>query len=100
MPTYHYRCKNCNYDFTEQQSFTDDPITVCPECGEEQVRKVYSAVPIEFKGSRLLPHRQIQVTHRRGIQRDTPEIVDNSHSPTTTPDSACRGHNNQVIMHA
>ena len=47
MPTYHYRCKNCNYDFTEQQSFTDDPITVC----EEQVRKVYSAVPIEFKGS-------------------------------------------------
>ena len=51
MPTYHYRCKNCNYDFTEQQSFTDDPITVCPECGEEQVRKVYSAVPIEFKGS-------------------------------------------------
>lgn len=43
--------QNCNYDFTEQQSFTDDPITVCPECGEEQVRKVYSAVPIEFKGS-------------------------------------------------
>ena len=98
MPTYHYRCKNCNYDFTEQQSFTDDPITVCPECGEEQVRKVYSAVPIEFKGSGF--YRQIQVTHRRGIQRDTPEIVDNSHSPTTTPDSACRGHNNQVIMHA
>ena len=51
MPTYHYRCKNCNYDFTEQQSFSDDPITVCPKCGEEQVRKVYSAVPIEFKGS-------------------------------------------------
>ena len=24
---------------------------VCPECGEEQVRKVYSAPPIEFKGS-------------------------------------------------
>lgn len=51
LPTYHYRCKNCNYDFTEQQSFSDDPITVCPKCGEEQVRKIYSAVPIEFKGS-------------------------------------------------
>ena len=47
MPTYHYRCKNCGYDFTEQQSFNDDPITVC---SQEQVRKVYSAVPIEFKG--------------------------------------------------
>ena len=27
------------------------PLAVCPKCGEEQVRKVYSAVPIEFKGS-------------------------------------------------
>ena len=48
--SYHYRCKNCGYDFTEQQSFNDDPITVCPKCSQEQVRKVYSAVPIEFKG--------------------------------------------------
>lgn len=47
MPTYHYRCKNCGYDFTEQQSFNDDPITVCPKCAQEQVRKVYSAVPID-----------------------------------------------------
>ena len=67
MPTYHYRCKNCNYDFTEQQSFTDDPITVCPECGEEQVRKVYSAVPIEFKGSGFYRTDKSKVTHRRGI---------------------------------
>ena len=31
VPTYHYRCKNCGYDFTEQQSFEDDTITVCPK---------------------------------------------------------------------
>ena len=60
MPTYHYRCKNCNYDFTEQQSFTDDPITVCPKCGEEQVRKVYSADRIQ--GIWFLSHRQVQVS--------------------------------------
>lgn len=51
MPVYHYRCKHCGYDFTEHQSFDDAPITVCPKCGQEQVRKVYSAVPITFKGS-------------------------------------------------
>ena len=50
MPTYHYRCKNCGYDFTRQQSFDDSAITVCPKCGEERVRKIFSAVPIEFKG--------------------------------------------------
>ena len=51
VPTYHYRCKNCGYDFTEQQSFSDEPITVCPQCGQEQVHKVYAAPSIEFKGS-------------------------------------------------
>lgn len=51
MPTYHYRCKNCGYDFTEQQSFSDAPITVCPQCGQERVYKVYAAPSIEFKGS-------------------------------------------------
>lgn len=50
MPTYHYRCKSCGYDFTEHQSFTDDPITVCPKCAKPDVRKIFSAVPIEFKG--------------------------------------------------
>ena len=50
MPTYHYRCKNCGYDFTKEQSFNDEPITICPKCGQQQVRKIFSAVPIEFKG--------------------------------------------------
>ena len=51
MPIYHYRCKKCGYDFTKEQSFSDDPIKVCPQCGAEQVHKVYAAVPITFKGS-------------------------------------------------
>ncbi|ADP39384.1 zinc ribbon domain-containing protein [Gardnerella sp. DNF00354] len=51
MPTYHYRCKQCGYDFSEYQSFEDDPITVCPKCGKPELRKVFSAPPINFKGS-------------------------------------------------
>ncbi|EFA22822.1 putative regulatory protein (CxxC_CxxC_SSSS) [Bifidobacterium gallicum DSM 20093 = LMG 11596] len=51
MPTYHYRCKQCGYDFTEHQSFDDPAITVCPKCAQETVIKVFSAVPISFKGS-------------------------------------------------
>ena len=41
MPVYHYRCKECGYDFTEHQSFDDAPITTCPKCGHETVHKVY-----------------------------------------------------------
>lgn len=51
VPTYHYRCKNCGYDFTIQRSITADPLTQCPQCKAEEIHQVYSAVPINFKGS-------------------------------------------------
>ena len=50
MPTYQYRCKECDHDFEVVQSFTDDPLETCPECGG-RVKKVYGNVGISFKGS-------------------------------------------------
>lgn len=52
MPTYQYACKQpaCGHRFEAVQSFSDDPITVCPVC-EGEVRKVFSAVGVVFKGS-------------------------------------------------
>jgi len=51
MPLYEYRCKNCGHQFDIQQSFSDDSLTVCPDCGEPQLRKVFQPVGITFKGS-------------------------------------------------
>ncbi|GAA2092907.1 MULTISPECIES: FmdB family zinc ribbon protein [Brevibacterium] len=51
MPTYAYRCKNCDYAFDIHQAFTDDALRVCPECGEEKLRKVFGTVGVTFKGS-------------------------------------------------
>lgn len=50
MPLYEYRCRNCNHQFEIQQSFSDDALTVCPEC-EGELRKVFNPVGIAFKGS-------------------------------------------------
>ena len=52
MPTYQYACKEpaCGHRFEAVQSFSDDPIAICPVC-EGQVRKVFSAVGVVFKGS-------------------------------------------------
>ena len=52
MPTYQYACKEpaCGHRFEAVQSFSDDPIGICPVC-EGQVRKVFSAVGVVFKGS-------------------------------------------------
>jgi len=51
MPTYEYRCKACNHQFDIVQGFADDSLTICPECGEEQLKKVFGNVGITFKGS-------------------------------------------------
>ena len=51
MPTYEYRCKACGNELEVVQSFTDDALTTCPACGAEQLRKVFGAVGISFKGS-------------------------------------------------
>ncbi len=50
MPTYEYRCKSCRHQFDAVQSFTDDALTECPECGG-LVKKVFGSVGITFKGS-------------------------------------------------
>lgn len=50
MPTYEYACRSCGSQIEVVQSFTDDPLTTCGECGAP-LRKVFSAVGISFKGS-------------------------------------------------
>ncbi|KRC66236.1 FmdB family transcriptional regulator [Aeromicrobium sp. Root236] len=50
MPKYQYQCKDCGEALEVQQSFTDDALTVCPNCGGD-LRKVFNAVGVVFKGS-------------------------------------------------
>lgn len=50
MPTYAYRCNACGHAFDIHQSFSEDSLTVCPEC-EGQLRKVFGAVGVTFNGS-------------------------------------------------
>jgi putative FmdB family regulatory protein len=51
MPTYEYRCTACDEHLEVVQSFKDEPLTKCPNCGKKALRKVFSPVGIVFKGS-------------------------------------------------
>ena len=51
MPTYVYACKNCGHRFEEYQSFSEDSLVSCPECGQDALRKVFDSVGVVFKGS-------------------------------------------------
>ena len=50
MPIYVYHCSNCDYQFDKYQRFTDESLTICPECGRPTMHKVYQPVGIVFKG--------------------------------------------------
>jgi putative FmdB family regulatory protein len=50
LPTYSYKCTECGTAFDIQQAFTDDSLTVCPNCGGK-LRKVFTAVGVTFNGS-------------------------------------------------
>lgn len=50
MPTYSYRCTECENAFDIQQSMSDASLTDCPSCNG-QLRKVFSAVGVTFNGS-------------------------------------------------
>ena len=51
MPTYSYECQACGTKFDQYQKFDDAPITKCPNCKKNKVRRVFTPAAIVFKGS-------------------------------------------------
>jgi putative FmdB family regulatory protein len=50
MPIYDYRCDHCGHVFSAVQSYKDEPIEKCPNCGKKP-RRLISTPAIVFKGS-------------------------------------------------
>ncbi len=52
MPTYEYKCENCEHLFEQFQSITAKPLRKCPKCGENKLnRLIGSGSGIIFKGT-------------------------------------------------
>lgn len=52
MPTYSYECDACEHKYDKFQMMSDDPIKMCPSCGEEKARRLIGAgAGLIFKGS-------------------------------------------------
>ncbi|WP_104117190.1 FmdB family zinc ribbon protein [Arthrobacter sp. B1805] len=73
MPMYAYACKDCGHAFDIQQSFSDDSLTVCPECGGA-LRKKFNSVGVVFKGTGFY----------RNDSRDTKTSVEAGSSSATS----------------
>lgn len=52
MPTYDYKCANCEHQWEEFQSITAKPLRKCPECGKLKAKRMIGpGAGIIFKGS-------------------------------------------------
>jgi putative FmdB family regulatory protein len=52
MPTYEYKCDNCEYEFEHFQSIKARPLRKCPKCGKSALnRLIGTGAGIIFKGS-------------------------------------------------
>lgn len=71
MPTYQYQCTECGAALEVVQSFSDDALSVCPEC-DGRLRKVFNAVGVVFKGSGFYRNDSRAST----TASDTPEKAD------------------------
>ncbi|MFI2704936.1 FmdB family zinc ribbon protein [Cellulosimicrobium composti] len=79
MPTYAYTCTACGHAFDIHQSFTDDALTVCPECSG-RLRKVFSSVGVTFKGSGFY-----RTDSRSGGSSSSAAAAKSGTSSTSTP---------------
>ena len=51
MPTYNYKCNDCEHQFSEFQKMSDDPVKDCPQCEGEVRRIISGGSGMIFKGT-------------------------------------------------
>jgi putative FmdB family regulatory protein len=51
MPIYAYKCESCGHAKDVLQKISDEPLSVCPVCGQSAFRKQLTAAGFQLKGS-------------------------------------------------
>jgi putative FmdB family regulatory protein len=51
MPIYAYKCASCGHQQDVLQKISDDPLTLCPACGQATYAKQVTAAGFQLKGS-------------------------------------------------
>jgi len=50
MPIYEYQCGACGHTLETLQKISEPPLTTCPACGAEALKKLISAAAFRLKG--------------------------------------------------
>ena len=72
MPTYQYKCVDCQFEFEEFQSMSDDPLDTCPECGGHIERVISGGAGFLFKGSGFYITDYRSDSYKKSAEKDKP----------------------------
>jgi putative FmdB family regulatory protein len=84
VPIYEYQCEACGHTVEAFQKMSDDPLTVCEECGGK-LRKLMLPVAIHFKGSGFYT-----TDYGRGSGRATPNRESSESGDAAAADKPAR----------
>lgn len=71
MPTYDYRCNNCEHEFELFQSMKDGVKKKCPECGKLALERLIGlGAGVIFKGSGFYETDYRSESYKKGAEAD------------------------------
>jgi putative FmdB family regulatory protein len=91
MPTYEYKCMNCNHTFEVFQSMSAEPVKECPKCNGQVKRLIGSGLSPIFKGSGFYQTdyknnsgKPASSKKKKGTKEETKKETKNSDKPENT----------------
>lgn len=82
MPTYQYKCSECDYRFEEFQRISEPAIEACPKCGGKAERIISGGAGFLFKGSGFYITDYRSDDYKKSAEKDKSSPVSNSASDT------------------
>jgi putative FmdB family regulatory protein len=82
VPTYEYKCSECEEVFEFFQKMTDEPVKTCPVCSGSLNRLISGGVGVIFKGSGFYTTDHKNKSHKGFDSKSKKTDTDASKTPT------------------
>ena len=74
MPTYEYKCRNCDHLMETFQSITAKPLKKCPECGKLKLQRLLgTGAGLIFKGSGFYETDYRSDSYKKAAESEKPK---------------------------
>jgi putative FmdB family regulatory protein len=89
MPTYEYKCKECEHSFEAVQSMKDEPLAICPECGGPVRRVLSGGAGVIFKGQGFYVTDKGKSAADGAVKKNATSTANSNTDNAGSPCSAC-----------